>query len=369
MAITTNGITAEVIRDAMPPYQLSSDLLAAMFAAVPAPPPDATAAWRLERATRLIHEMAGLVPADAPQARIAAQIVIAREATDATFAWANGPGVTVDQACRLRRTAGALMNSTVALERTLARHQQRPVPFFGTVLDDAIDVPALAAGWGKPGSRRDEAGAAGCGMATDRSVTLVTAGSAARDNGPVTGVRGGPRPAATMELGPNDAAAAVGGFRSVDRPVTGGMAATDGVVAREGRLAMPTATALETSPGTVRTRTGVPAPTTVPASAPTNVPATTYAPTTATAPALVAASATERHGPPRPRPDAEATCGVVTRLDQGPGWTLDVVRPRAEGDVVRPRAEGDVVRPRAEGDVVRPRAAGDVVGRARRAMS
>jgi hypothetical protein len=37
---------------------------------------------------------------------------------------------------------------------------------------------------------------------------------------------------------------------------------------------------------------------------------------------------TVNSGPPHPRQDADASLGVVTRLDQGPGWTLDVVRPR-----------------------------------------
>jgi hypothetical protein len=147
MSLPSNGITADVIRETMPPYSLSADLLAATFAAVPAPPPDATVAWRLERVTRLVQEIAGLMPADAPQARIAAALVIVREATDDTFAWANTPGLTVEQVCRLRRTAAALTVSAAALERTLARHQQKPVPFFGTVLADGIDVAALAAGW------------------------------------------------------------------------------------------------------------------------------------------------------------------------------------------------------------------------------
>jgi hypothetical protein len=37
MSILSNGITAEVFRDAMPPYQLSAHLLAAMFTVIPAP--------------------------------------------------------------------------------------------------------------------------------------------------------------------------------------------------------------------------------------------------------------------------------------------------------------------------------------------
>jgi hypothetical protein len=134
MTLPTNGITAEVIREIMPPYQLSADLLAAMFAAVPALPADATPAWRQERAARLVQEIAGLMSADAPQARIAAEIVILREATDDTLAWANTRGLTVEQACRLRRTAVALTGSVAVLERMLVRHQQRPAPFFGKLV-------------------------------------------------------------------------------------------------------------------------------------------------------------------------------------------------------------------------------------------
>jgi hypothetical protein len=163
MTPPTNGITPEVIREVMPPYELSADLLAAAFASIPPPPPGATQAWRQERAARLVQEIAGLMPADAPQARIAAQILIVREATDDTFARVNTPGLTVEQICRLRRIGGALTVSAAVLERVLWRHQQRPVPFFGTVLPDAIDVPALAAGWGGPGLRGEDAGEVGRG--------------------------------------------------------------------------------------------------------------------------------------------------------------------------------------------------------------
>ena len=130
-------------------------VLAAMLAAVPAPPPAATMAWRQERATRLVHEVAGLMPADAPQARIAAEIVIAREAADGCVARTNTPGLAVEQVCRLLRIASVLLNSSAVLERTLARHQQKPAPFFGTVLAEGIDIAALAAGWGGAGSRPD----------------------------------------------------------------------------------------------------------------------------------------------------------------------------------------------------------------------
>jgi hypothetical protein len=97
-------------------------VLAAMLAAVPPP------------------------PADAPWAWIAAEIVIAREATEDSLGRANAPGLTVEQVCRLRRTASALAAPAATLDRTLARHEQKPVPFFRTVVAEGIDVAALAAG-------------------------------------------------------------------------------------------------------------------------------------------------------------------------------------------------------------------------------
>jgi hypothetical protein len=93
MSIPSNGITAEVFRDAMPSYQLSADLLAAMFTAIPAPPPGATVAWRQTRATRLVHEVSGPMPANAPQARIAAGIVIHKEAAEDFVKRSGAPGL------------------------------------------------------------------------------------------------------------------------------------------------------------------------------------------------------------------------------------------------------------------------------------
>ncbi len=174
MTLPTNGIAPEIIRAVMPPYELSTDLLAAMFAAVPAPPPAATMAWRQERAKRLVHEVAGLMPADAPQARIAAEIVHAREAADGSIARANTPGLAVEQVCRLLRIGSVLLNSAAVLERSLVRHQQKPAPFFGTVLAAGIDIAALAAGWGGPGSRPD--GGAGGGASAEGAAAVGMAG-------------------------------------------------------------------------------------------------------------------------------------------------------------------------------------------------
>jgi hypothetical protein len=263
MTPPTNGITPEVIREMMPPYQLSADLLAAAFASIPPPPPDATQAWRQERAARLVQEIAGLMPADAPQARIAAQILIVREATDDTFARVNTPGLTLEEVCRLRRIGGALTVSAAVLERLLARHQQKPVPFFGTVLADGIDVAALAAGWGGAGLRGEDVGESDGGEGEGGSVPVGVAGTS-----PTMTIKASA--AVTMATGPDDAMASGG------RAGAGGL--TDG----------PAAAGMA-----------------------------------GTSPAM-----TVNSGPPHPPQDADATLGVVTRLDQGPGWTLDVVRPR-----------------------------------------
>jgi hypothetical protein len=161
---------AEIIRDTLPRYRLSADLLAAMFASIPAPLPHATTAWRQARVARLVREVAGLIPADAPQARIAAQIVIMREVTDDTFRQAGAPGLTVEQVCRLPRTASALVMSAAALERTLVRHQQRQVPLFGTELADGIEIAAIAAEEGGPGSAREGAARIPSAIPPDRTV-------------------------------------------------------------------------------------------------------------------------------------------------------------------------------------------------------
>ena len=89
------------------------------------------------------------MPADALHARIAAAIVIVREAADDTFAQSYAPGLTVEQVCRLRRTAAELTRSAATLERGLARRQATPAPFFGTVEADAVDIGALDAVWCK----------------------------------------------------------------------------------------------------------------------------------------------------------------------------------------------------------------------------
>ena len=147
MSFPSNGITPAVIREMMPPYHLDNDLLGAMFAALPPPPPDASAAWRRARIIRLMHEISTLVPANAAQARIATEIVVTRALADTITARAYAPDLTMLQMCRVARSAAEVRRTAIGLERLLARHQQLPVPFFGTVLADEVDVAAVDAVW------------------------------------------------------------------------------------------------------------------------------------------------------------------------------------------------------------------------------
>ena len=201
MSIPSNGITAEVIRSVMPPYHLSTDLLAGAFRALPAPPADATTAWRHARIARLVQEIGGLMPADAPQARIAAEIVIVREAADDTFARSHAPGLTVEQLCRLRRTAADLARSAATLERGLARRQAMPAPFFGTVEADAVDIGALDAVWCRGAAAAAGAGgrAAGCRAGACRRARRSWPGD--QPGGAADRWRGGARPCSAAGAG------------------------------------------------------------------------------------------------------------------------------------------------------------------------
>jgi hypothetical protein len=147
MSQPSNGITPEVIREIMPPYQLSPDLLQATLAALPRPPPDATPAWRHARIARITQEISTLMPANAAQARIAAQVLIYRELADTLATHAHASGTDFLLMSRLARTADALVQTATSLRRSLTRDQQKPAAFFGTVLSDQVDIPALDATW------------------------------------------------------------------------------------------------------------------------------------------------------------------------------------------------------------------------------
>ena len=147
MSDPSNGITPEVIRQIMPPYQLNPDLLQATLAALPRPPQDATQAWREARVARLIQEISERMPANAAQARTVTESLIFRELATTLATLALTPDTELPMVCRLARTANAVMHTAVTLDRSLTRQQQKPAPFFGTVLSDQVDVPALAATW------------------------------------------------------------------------------------------------------------------------------------------------------------------------------------------------------------------------------
>src|SRR5580692_7848037 len=140
MAQPSNGITPEVIRGVMPPCELSPDLLQATFAAIARPPPDATPTWRHAHLARLTQEISTLMPANAAQARIAAQILIYRELADTVATQAHAPSVTGPEFCRLARSAALLVQTAATLGRSLTKYQQNPAPFFGTVQSDAVDI-------------------------------------------------------------------------------------------------------------------------------------------------------------------------------------------------------------------------------------
>jgi hypothetical protein len=164
MTLLAAGITQTVIQEMMPPYHLDADLLEGAVTILPPPPPDASASWRQARLTRLVREISVLMPADAAQAKLAAQIVVFRETADDTLDRANAPGLTVEQVCRVRRAAADLTRTSTTLERALSRRQEQPAPFFGTVLSDQVDIAALDAVWCK-GARADRPGAASVGAA------------------------------------------------------------------------------------------------------------------------------------------------------------------------------------------------------------
>jgi hypothetical protein len=293
MPLSSNGISPEVIRGIMPPYHLSTDLLGGALRALAAPPADATTAWRHARIARLVQEIGGLMPADAPQARIAAQIVIVREATDDTVAQSHAPGLTVEQICRLRRTAADLTRSAATLERSLGRRQATPAPFFGAVEADAVDIGALDAVWCKGAS-----GTAGAGV-VQQAAAPEPAADGPCPTAPVPGVDPG--------LGP------VG-------PRAGDAEAPD-------HAAPPVRVAADP-----------------PASAPNQPDAAALIADAEASPAVVplplAAEPTVRgrrdrsaDAAARPGRDTAAPpAWTTTRLDQGPGWTLEVVRPPRDGE-------------------------------------
>jgi hypothetical protein len=316
MSLPSNGITPDVIREMMPPYHLSPDLLEATFAALPPPPPDASAAWRQARITRLMQEISTLMPANAAQARLAAEILIVREMADTVAARAYAPDLTVPQMCRVGRASGELVRTAAGLVRTLERSQQKPAPFFGTVLADDVDVAAVDKVWGNksmqslppgtcPGGEDGDA-PGGRGDPTDapvpRGIAGSTPGTRARGHASGTIARGQGLPA--MPMGENgDSPAAMEGERG-DSPVVTEAESSDSPAVTEGESS--------DSPAATEGQSG-------------DSPA-------------AAVGRQESAGLGR---DAGSTPEWTTsRLDKGPGWTLEVVRPRTGGEAGAGAAPG-----------------------------
>jgi hypothetical protein len=271
MSAPSNGITAEVIREIMPPYQLSDDLLQATFAALAPPPRDASTAWRHARIRRLTQEISTLMPANATQARLAADILMVREMAKTIAARVHAPELTVPEMCRVGRVAGELVRTAGVLVRTLERSQQKPAPFFGTVLADAVDVAALDAAWGNgsPGLVGDGPAQqpATPGVATEVDPVGPATGDAAED-------------AACAEEVPT-AGTAIAGMAGM---IAGSSAP------EQGRPTMTGGEIIDLDP--------------------------------------MEQSAMQRSAADIGLGAGSTPEGVVTRLDQGPGWVLDVVRPR-----------------------------------------
>ena len=95
----------------------------------------------------MIEELSTLMPANAAQPRMATQILIVREMADTIAARAYQPDLTIQQMCRISRAAAELVRTAAGLVRALERSQQQPVPFFGTVLAEEVDLTAMDEHW------------------------------------------------------------------------------------------------------------------------------------------------------------------------------------------------------------------------------
>jgi len=311
MAIPSNGITAEVIRDIMPPYQLSTDLLEGTFAALPPPPADASPAWRQRHIARLTAEITTLKPADAGQARMAAGILILRELADTQISRAYAEGVTIEQMCRLGRTAAELVRTAGLMGRALERSQQMPVPFYGTVVEDEVDLVAVDRAWGGRGMQQPDGGTPSDGEAAE-----AADGPGGPKDGPVPRGMAGSTPGTSVPPGQPPGQAPGGKARRWQAPVGQGLPAmTTGEMGEGG------------GDGGGDDGDSVQRPV---ADAEASV-----AVTPMPLPADQKVWAQPRRSPDtaaRPGRDAGAAPEwTTTRLDQGPGWTLEVVRPRASG--------------------------------------
>jgi hypothetical protein len=104
-----------------------------------------------------VQEISALMPADAMQARIAAEILILRETAYAISARAYAPELTALEMSRMCGASGKLLRTAAALAYTLERMQQKAAPLSGTAQAAEAEVAALVARWGR-GSAEEAAG-------------------------------------------------------------------------------------------------------------------------------------------------------------------------------------------------------------------
>ncbi len=311
MSHPSNGITAEVIREVMPPYCLSPDLVDATFAALPPPPPDASTAWRHARITRLLGEIVAHKPADAAQARIASQILILREAANTLAAKLHASDATIEQLCRLGRAIADLERTATTLDRSLKRHQQQPVPFYGTVIEDEVDLAAVDAAW------------------CNRASACAAAGPV-HPTPPRTDPAGEAAPHVATPHQPVGAAPVAWRAASAPKPA-----------ANQADAAQPAADAGPSAPVAPRPLPAVPV-------TPTPLPSAPVQPTLPAAAAAMAAYRRRgRSADPATRPvldGGKPTDWTITTLDAGPGWTREVLQHRSREEAAADAVPGSTVR-------------------------
>jgi hypothetical protein len=170
MSLPSNGITPDVTRAMMPPDPRGQDLPEAIFAALPPPPRDTAPDRRQARTTRLPRELSSPMPADAAQARLAAEVLTLRELTGTIAAQAYAPGLTVPQMCRIGGAAAELARTAAGLERLLLRRQRDPA---------AVGPDPVGSGPGAAAATGTATGAAGAGTgAAAAAATGATAAAA-----------------------------------------------------------------------------------------------------------------------------------------------------------------------------------------------
>jgi hypothetical protein len=147
MTEPSNGITFRTIQEAMPEYHIDTDLVNGVLTAMPPPPPDASAAWRRARLTRIIEEVAARVPLEAAQGHLAGQLVVVQFLADDMLGRIATPGLALAERRLAIRTADDLLRSVVRLERTLERRQTRVMPFRDVGAVGGFDLDALDGVW------------------------------------------------------------------------------------------------------------------------------------------------------------------------------------------------------------------------------